>query len=69
MSVPMTAPEFMAGAVRERFAAVGAKTAFIEPGSPWQNGCRESFDARLRDGRPNGEAVYGLAEARILVAS
>ena len=31
-------PEFVAKAVRERIAAVGAKTAYIEPGSPWENG-------------------------------
>src|SRR5690606_19180728 len=31
-------PEFIAKAVREWIAAVGARTAFIEPGSPWENG-------------------------------
>ena len=30
-------PEFIARAVREWIAAVGARTAFIEPGSPWEN--------------------------------
>ena len=34
-------PEFIAKAVREWIAAVGAKTAYIEPGSPWENGYRE----------------------------
>jgi transposase InsO family protein len=29
-------PEFAAKAVREWIAAVGAKTAYIEPGSPWE---------------------------------
>ena len=42
-------PEFIAKAVREWIVAVGAKTAFIEPGSPWENGYCESFNARLRD--------------------
>ncbi len=42
-------PEFIAKAVRERIAAVGAKTACIEPGSPWQNGYCESFSSRLRE--------------------
>lgn len=42
-------PEFVATAVREWIAAVGAKTAYIEPGSPWENGYRESFNAKLRD--------------------
>ena len=31
-------PEFVAEAVRRWIAAVGAQTAFIEPGSPWENG-------------------------------
>ena len=31
-------PEFVAQAVREWIAAVGARTAYIEPGSPWENG-------------------------------
>jgi len=30
-------PEFIASAVQDWIAAVGAKTAYIEPGSPWQN--------------------------------
>jgi hypothetical protein len=35
--------------VRDRIATVGARTAYIEPGSPWENGSCESFNARLRD--------------------
>ena len=31
-------PEFTAQAVRDKVEAVGAKTAYIEPGSPWKNG-------------------------------
>ena len=42
-------PEFVAGAVRQWITAVGARTAFIEPGSPWENGYIESFNARLRN--------------------
>ncbi len=36
-------PEFIAKAVQEWIGAVGAKTAYIEPGSPWENGFIESF--------------------------
>ncbi|CAH1689187.1 hypothetical protein CHELA1G11_20433 [Hyphomicrobiales bacterium] len=36
-------------AVREWIAAVGARTAFIEPASPWENGYCESFYPKLRD--------------------
>ena len=42
-------PEFVAQPVRDWITAVGAKTAFIEPGSPWENGHIESFNARFRD--------------------
>jgi transposase InsO family protein len=62
-------PEFIARAVREWIAAVGARTAFIEPGSPWENGCCESFNSKLRDELLNGEVFYSLAEARIVVES
>ncbi len=36
-------PEFLANAVQEWIGAVGAKTAYITPGSPWENGFVESF--------------------------
>ena len=39
-------PEFVAEAVRRWITAVGARTAFIEPGSPWENGDIESFNDR-----------------------
>ena len=59
-------PEFIATAVQEWIAAVGAKTAYIAPGSPWENGFVESFNARLRDELLNGEIFYSLAEARVI---
>ena len=60
-------PEFIARALREWIVAVGAKTAFIEPGSPWENGYCESFNSKLRDELLNGEIFYSLAEARIVI--
>jgi putative transposase len=60
-------PEFIAKAVREWIAAVGARTAFIEPGSPWENGYCESFNSKLRDELLDGEIFYSLAEARIVI--
>jgi putative transposase len=60
-------PEFIAQKVRDWIAAVGAKTAYIEPGSPWENGYCESFNARFRDELLNGELFYGLKEAQILI--
>jgi putative transposase len=62
-------PEFVAKAVQEWIAAVGAKTAYIEPGSPWENGYIESFNARLRDELLNGEIFYTLREAQIVIES
>ena len=60
-------PEFVARSVRDWIAAVGAKTAFIEPGSPWENGYCESFNARFRDELLNGEIFYTLKEAQIVI--
>lgn len=48
-------PEFVARAVREWIAALGASTAYIMPGSPWENGYCESFNSKLRDELLNGE--------------
>ena len=50
-------------------AAVGAKTAYIAPGSPWENGYVESFNARLRDELLDGEIFYTLREAQIVIES
>ena len=60
-------PEFVAQAVRDWIAAVGSQTAYIEPGSPWENGYCESFNGRLRDELLNGEIFYTLREAQILI--
>ena len=60
-------PEFIARALRDWIAAVGAKTAYIMPGSPWENGYCESFNSKLRDELLNGEIFYTLKEARIVI--
>ena len=60
-------PEFIAEAVRKWIDAVGAKTAYITPGSPWENGYVESFNARFRDELLNGEIFYSLREAQIII--
>ena len=48
-------PEFVAQSVRDLIAAVGTKTAYIEPGSPWENGYCESFNGRFKDELISGE--------------
>ena len=60
-------PEFVAEAVRDWIKAVGAKTAYIESGSPSENGYCESFNARFRDEFLNGKIFYSLPEAQILI--
>lgn len=57
-------PEFVAHAVREWLGRLGVTTLYIEPGSPWENGYIESFNARLRDELLNGEIFYSLEEVR-----
>lgn len=62
-------PDFVANAVQKWITAVGAKTAYITPGSPRENGFIESFNARLRDELLDGEIFYSLAEAKIVIES
>jgi putative transposase len=52
--------------LRKWVAGTGAKTAYIEPGSPWENGyC--SFALKLsRDEFLNGEIFYSMKEIRVL---
>ena len=61
-----------AGADRQRAAATGAGSrragsAYIEPGSPWQNPYVESFGSRIRDELLAVELFSCLAEAQVLV--
>ena len=60
-------PEFVAKAVRNWIAAVGSRTAYIESGSPWENGYCESFNAKLRDELLDGEIFYSLKEAQAVI--
>ncbi len=58
--------EFTARAVRDWLQAVGVKTLYIEPGSPWENGYIESFNGKLRDELLDGEIFDTLWEAKVL---
>jgi transposase InsO family protein len=57
-------PEFAAKTAQNWITAVGAKTAYIAPGSPWENGYLESFNARLRDELLDGESSTACAKPR-----
>ncbi len=61
--------EFIAQAVQNWIKAVGAKTAYIALGSPWENGYVESFNARFRDELLDGEVFYSLREAQVTIES
>ena len=41
--------EFIAGIIKEFLAENQIQAAYIEPGSPWQNGKGESFNGKFRD--------------------
>jgi transposase InsO family protein len=60
-------PEFIAKSVQSWIASVGARTAYITPGSPWENGYVESFNAQIRNELLNGEIFYTLKEAQIMI--
>lgn len=60
-------PEFTAKAVRQWLERISVKTAFIEPGSPWENGYNESFNGKLLDELLNGEIFYTIKEAKVLI--
>ena len=60
------APECIAACVRQWLAALGVRTLYLEPGSPWENGYCESFNSKLRDEFLKGEIFYSLKEAQIL---
>ena len=59
-------PEFTARAVREWLGGVGARTLYIQPGSPWENGYIESFNGKLRDELLDREVFYTLLEVKVL---
>ncbi len=60
-------PEFIAAAVKDWIAGVGARTAYIEKASPWENGYVESFNGKLRDELLNGAVFNTLREAQVLI--
>jgi transposase InsO family protein len=59
--------EFTASTVKGWISGLGAKTAYIEPGSPWENGYVESFNGKLRDELLACEIFNALAEAQVLI--
>jgi putative transposase len=60
-------PELTANALRDWCRFAGAGSAYIEPGSPWQNPYVESFGSRIRDELLGVELFETLVEAQVLV--
>jgi transposase InsO family protein len=60
-------PELIAWALRDWCRLAGTATAYIEPGSPWENPFVESFNGRVRDELLNLEEFASLLEAQVLV--
>ena len=58
--------EFTASILKDWLHQLKVNTAYIEPGSPWENGYNESFNGRLRDELLNGECFYTLKEAQTI---
>ena len=59
-------PEFVAELLRTWLHNLGVTTAFIEPGSPWENGYIESFNGKFRDELLNREVFDTVMEARVV---
>jgi transposase InsO family protein len=61
-------PEFIAKDLRKWLSGISVKTAYIEPGSPWENGFCESFNGTVVNYTPHGKLFYSLKEARVIVS-
>jgi transposase InsO family protein len=59
--------EFIAKKVQNWLKKLEVKTAYITPGSPWENGFCERFNGILRDELLNGEIFYTIKEAKVLI--
>lgn len=59
-------PEFIAAAVKDWLQQAGVRTAYIEPGAPWQNGHVESFHASLRAELLDRELFFDLEEVQLM---
>jgi putative transposase len=60
-------PEFIAHRVTEWLRTHHVDTAFIAPGSPWQNGHNESFNGVFRDGCLDRWLFASVQEARRII--
>ena len=59
-------PESSAKAVRGWLRRLGARTPYIEPGPPWERGCIENFNGKLRDELLDREVFCTLQDVGVL---
>lgn len=57
-------PEMIAWTLRDWCRLTSTSTAYIEPGSPWENPFVESFNGRVRDQLLNIEEFLDLSDAQ-----
>jgi putative transposase len=60
-------PEFIAQAIQDWLKNQSVKSAYIQPGAPWEQAYIESFHDKLRDECLNREVFYSLLEARLIL--
>lgn len=58
--------EFIAEIIKEFLVENNIKAAYIEPGSPWQNGKGESFNGKFRDECLRMEIFGNWREAEVV---
>lgn len=61
-------PEFLAGSLQAFLETGNVEALRIKPGSPWQNGFIESFNARLRAELLDAQAFHNLLDMRMYLA-
>ena len=61
-------PELTARAIREWLEDVGAKTLYIEPGSPWENDYIEGFNGKQGDQLLDRGIFYTRTVVKVLTA-
>ena len=59
--------EFLAYRLKSHFETYGISALHIAPGSPWQNGFVESFNAHFKDECLNREVFDTLLEAQVVI--
>lgn len=57
----------LAEELRQWLEHLVSKSAYITPGSPWENGYCELFNGRMRDELLNSEIFYTLREAQVVI--